>query len=187
MDTTDANVIPYHKSNRGRAVKSDTKPTKKVPAKKAPERKKAAGRKAFQGDYCEIHSGLDENGNRYIRWDDDGNEIFGGQGCAKFSHLRTDGLGIHRMPFYRTFLVVLTRAIKPLFIVAFALGSILFAYHFIGGALHFDHSVPKPTNGGVSNNVRPSPSNSISSGSTKHSNPATSGNTHPTTTGQVKK
>lgn len=174
MEATNAKVIPYHKSNRGRAVKN------------AP-RKQAAGRKAFQGEYCEIHSGLDDNGERYLRYDPDGNEMFGGTGCAKFSHLRTDGLGIHKSPIYRRFLVVLTRLIKPVFIIGFAAFSVFLAYHFIGGALHVNNTLPGSTDGRMSNNVRHSSPNGVPNSGTKPANPTPRVNPSSATTGNVKK
>lgn len=176
MEATDANVIPYHKSNRGRTGQSATKPA----------RKQAAGRKAFQGDYCEIHSGLNKDGTRFIRFDSDGNEMFGGEGCSKFSHLRTDGLGSFPVPYWRILLVTLTKTIKPLFIVSFAVGSLYLVLHFVGGALHFNNTVPRPTDSGVPNNVRHPPPNGVSHRGTVGPNSTPSGNPSIATSGQVK-
>jgi hypothetical protein len=163
METKDATVIPYHKSNRGRAVKDETK--QKVPARKA-----AAGRKAFQGEYCEYHGPSDD-----------------GKGCAKFSHLDTTGLGTWKPPFYRFFLVTFAKAIKPAFIVGFAALSIFALFHFVGGALHFGNTVPKSTDGGVSNNVRHTSSNSVPNSVAKSHGPTSIGNSHNAIQKPVKK
>jgi hypothetical protein len=163
METKDATVIPYHKSNRGRAVKDETK--QKVPARKA-----AAGRKAFQGEYCEYHGPADD-----------------GKGCAKFSHLDTTGLGTWKAPFYRYFLVTFSKAIKPAFIVGFAALSIFALYHFVGGALHFGNTVPGPTDGGMSNNVRHSSSNSVPNSVPKSHSLTSRGHSHHAIQKPVKK
>lgn len=138
MESADATVIPYHKSNRGRSANASTK----VP----PQRKAgAAGRKAFQGDYCEIHGPADD-----------------GKGCAKFSHLDTTGRGLAHLPFYRTFLATFTRAIKPLFMALIAIGIFYIATHFVGRALHIGSGLPNTTDGRVPGSVRPSPSHGVS-------------------------
>lgn len=159
----DANVIPYHKSNRGRtatnvAKKTAAKPTKKTPVRKAG----AAGRKAFQGEYCEIHSGLREDGSQFLEYDPDGNEIFGGQGCAKFSHLDTTGRGLYKVPWWRVSLSILAKSAKPIIMVFVAVGIFYVATHFVGRALHFGNTLPGPTHSSVPTNVRPSPANSVS-------------------------
>lgn len=138
MDTTDANVIPYHKSNRGRAVKSATKST-------SPPRKRAEGRKAFQGEFCEYHGPAED-----------------GKGCAKFSHLDTSGRGLAKLPFWRTFLATFTKALKPLFIALLFVGLIYIATHFVGRALHIGGGLPSPTNSPMPGSVRPSPNHSVS-------------------------
>lgn len=138
METKDATVIPYHKSNRGRSAN--------VPKQVTPnKRTKAAGRKAFQTDECEIHGKASD-----------------GAPCAKFSHLRTDGLGHFKPPFFRRVIVQCTKLLRPLFIAGLAFVLYFLITHVIFKSLHIGNSLPGSTNGRVSDNVRHSSGNSVS-------------------------
>lgn len=167
MVTNDANVIPYHKSNRRNGNASTQSP------KATPARKQAAGRKAFQGEYCEIHGGIpDETGDE--------------KGCSKFSHLDTSGLGQWKSPLYRRFLVACTKRLKPLFIVSFAAFSFWLFFHYVGSALHIGGPVHKPAVGGVPGSVRHTPPNSLPSSGAGSPNVTPSGHSRPTATQSVK-
>lgn len=112
-------------------------------------RKKADGRKAFQGVYCEIHGSTDD-----------------GTGCAKFSNLRNDGLGIYRPSFWRFWVAGFTRLVKPLFLVSFAAITLYLGFHFVSRTLSIGTIVPTTTKSPMSSSIRPTSTNSVRGHST---------------------
>lgn len=154
METKDATVIPYHKSNRGR--------TANVPAKKsAIPRKQAAGRKAFQTDECEIHGKAPD-----------------GAPCDKFSHLRTDGLGHFKPSIIRRTIVACTKLLRPLLIAGLAFLLYFLVTHVIFRSLHIGNTLPGSANSGVPNSVRHSPNNSVPNSVPKPNSSTSRGTSH---------
>lgn len=145
-------------------------PQKRVPAQrkaptKAPARKAgAAGRKAFQGEYCEYHGGLTESGQPVMD---------GGKGCAKFSHLDTSGLGKWKPPLYRRILTFATKRLKAVIIIGFFAAVLWGSVHIFGSTLHIGGLVPKPTDSPVSKHVRHSQTYRVHHRRSLHSNATT--------------
>jgi len=96
----------------------------------------ASGRARLAGGVCAVHGpGPD------------------GQPCARFAHLRTDGVGVYRVGWFRRRLAALNKFVKPVVIVGLLTLSLWWMARVVPGLVHF--GVPGMPTGGNSGRTAP--------------------------------